>query len=154
MMNTVMYGTKILSFVNTMSAGLIIKTLTVTTRSIYDMIRYISSSNEPKLQEVIGDIKQLDIEFSVSVIENFIKEYEHENLSDAIKRAMLGVNESLEVINEQLISIKELIHEHNSKYFSSWRSIDCSENMSKIKDAKHILNSRYKILMTLMMIFN
>ena len=150
-------GTKASSFVGTLGTDIVIRTLTTTTSSIGSVISYLSTNTKPGASDITDTLTSLDLEFTVNIIESVVKEYEDKELSSAIKKIILGVNEVLESIHMELNAIKEAIEYHNSKYFKGWRSFSWnsnSGNMDNIKKHNDVLRNRYKMLLGLLKIYN
>jgi lysophospholipase L1-like esterase len=149
-MNTLLYTSNMISLVNTMGTNLIIKSLTTTTSSLCSLVVYLTATNHP---QIIKKIKKLDLPYKVSIIGNVLTEYKTDEIqSIAIKQSIIGVQEILEMINNELITLKDIIDTHNSKYFSNWRYLDCYVNVKLLKKYNKILDNRYKMLIELLQI--
>ena len=149
--------------VNKLSLDLIIAAISTTTKSITGAISYIYNldSSMTSVSFIKQSLINLDLDFLVGVIARLTLEQEHNtqehntqnNMQDSIKHALDGVNNILTDINKELIILKDAITYHNSKYFVSWRSLDCSSSINLLTSYKNILNSRYNILCNLLQIY-
>lgn len=150
---TVVIGNKAVSIISTVGASLIINTLTSTTTSICKIISSLTSYNQPNIRQIINELNSIDIEYTVKVIEQLVIEQDNKKTTDSIKIALIGVNEVLEQIHNELKMIQEAINKHLAKYFNYWRPFDCSYILDMIRKHKELLDNRYKILINLLQIY-
>lgn len=151
---TALLSGKAASIVSTVSTDLIIGTITTSTKAIGSMLTYLASSEQNGIKDVISIIKSTDLEFTISIIEQVVKEQENKTLPDSVKKALIGVNDILDMIHKELDNIKNAVEYHNTKYFNTWRSFSCDCNMETIKSHNELLNHRYSILIELIKINN
>ena len=151
-METVIFGGKVLSMVNTVGTDLVIRTVATTTSSISNLVRHVTSFDQPGIDVISQQFKEIDLEHLVSVIHELVHEYQNVDLNNSVKKALLGVNQILENIDIELTELRESIIEHKKKYFNSWRRFNCKCNIENIKRDKSILDLRYKILIDLLKI--
>ena len=149
---TALIGSKVAILASTVGTDILIKTVTNTTSSIVSMTGYLMTSSQPGINEIVSTLKKIDLEFTVGIIEELVKEQEGKELEESVKKAMIGVNETLGLINQELDSMKQAIEYHNTKYFNSWRSFSWTGNVNNIKDHNEILKNRYMILFELLKI--
>jgi len=140
-----------LNFINKISIETVVAMITASTRSINTIIGTIVSNNN--INFIKQDLVDLDLDFLVSVISQLVKEQENDNPRESVKYSLISLNNILLEINKELLIMKESVDYHNKKFFSSWRSLDCSININLLKQHKIILNSRYKILSNLLQIY-
>ena len=141
------------SVVTTVGTNLIIGTMATTTTSIGSVIKYLVTSNQPGMNEIINVLTMTDLEYTVNVIQQVIREQECKQLHESIIKALMGVGEILNKINGELESIKYAMDYHQTKYFSSWRSFTWNGNLETIKQHNNILKHRYTILFELLKIY-
>jgi len=145
-------GTPI-SFLTTLGKDVIIKTLTTTTNSIINLSKYMLYINKPYFTDVKLELEKMDINNGVSIIHELVKEQEkYENMNNSIKTSVLGVNDILIKIDNELQIIMDLMANHEKKYFKSFRTFNCDDNIKKIKCYDEILSKRYKLLKDCIMI--
>ena len=149
---TALIGSNVAILASTVGTDILIKTVTNTTSSIVSMTGYLMTSSQPGINEIVSTLKKIDLEFTVGIIEELVKEQEGKELEESVKKAMIGVNETLGLINQELDSMKQAIEYHNTKYFNSWRSFSWTGNVNNIKDHNEILKNRYMILFELLKI--
>lgn len=155
---TGLIGTVILSkttsVVTSIGCDLIINTITTTTSSICSIIKSVIIYDIPGIEKVTQILKDTDLEFTINIIEELVKEQNGKNLNDSIKKALFGVNEILELIHGELTSIKKAIDYHNSLYLNSWRSFyyDYSK-LDLMKQNEKILKHRYQMFLDLLKIY-
>ena len=142
-------GSKVVAIIGT---DFVLKTATSTTGSIGSVLSYMTAYDQPRIQQVIDDLTEIDLEHTVKVIEEVVKEFEGDqvNLKESIKKAILGVTQILEKIDSELQIIREAIEYHETKYFNNWRSFNCKCNIETIRKNKIILDRRYTILIDLL----
>jgi len=146
-------GTSAPRIITTVGTDIAIRTLTTTTSSIGSLITYLTTNNKSSF-DINNTLVSLDLEFTISIIENVVKEYDEKELNEPLKKALLGVHEILELIHKELNIIKEAIEYHNSKYFKNWRSFSWSGNTEAIKQHNNTLKSRYSMLLELLKIYS
>ena len=140
--------------VRTLGQDLAIKTLTTTTSSIGSIISYLATNTKPGASDIMNTLTSLDLEFTIGIIEDVVKDYDAKDLNNvAINKALSGVHEILELIHKELNIIKGAIEYHNSKYFSGWRSFTWSGNLEAIKQYSVTLKNRYSMLFELLKIY-
>ena len=144
-----LFGATIMSRVGTDFA---VRTLTTTTSSICSLLSHLTSYDTVGIDDIKNELFKIDLENKVMVIEELIREYEKKEVRPSIKRAILGVNEILSKIHDELTIIKEAVETHQKKYFSSWRSFDCKYNIKILQKHKAILDERYNLLIDLLKI--
>ena len=147
-------GTSAPRIITTVGTDIAIRTLTTTTSSIGSLISYLTTNTKSGASDINSTLVSLDLEFTISIIENVVKEYDEKELNEPLKKALLGVHEILELIHKELNLIKEAIEYHNSKYFKNWRSFSWSGNTEAIKQHNNTLKSRYSMLLELLKIYS
>lgn len=152
LIETVVIGATATSIVGSIGTDVLIATVTTTTTSIINMIGYLTTNTQPGINDILNIIKKVDLEFTVNIIEQLVKEQEGKELSQSIKKALLGVNEILKHINTELDLIKQAIDYHHTKYFNYWRGFVWNGNISTIQNYNDILKNRYSILFELLKI--
>ena len=149
---TALIGSKVAILASTVGTDILIKTVTSTSSSIVSMTSYLMTSSQPGINEIVSTLKKIDLEFTVGIIEELVKEQDGKELEESIKKAMIGVNETLSLIHQELDSMKQAIEYHNTKYFNGWRGFSWTGNVNNIKDHNEILKNRYMILFELLKI--
>jgi len=128
------------------------RTLNAITSSIGNLISNITTyeSSKINIRSVKESIEYMDLDYKINVIKTVVKEIEARgNISDSVKLALMGINEVLDRINDELGTVQKAIEYHNSKYFCGYRSFNCSCNIEQIIKHNEILDSRYRILLDL-----
>ena len=154
LLQTVILSSKATSVVSNIGTDLIIGTITTTTSSIGNMIKYLAISTQPGVSDLLDLISSLDFEFTMSIIEQLVREQEGKQINESVKKALIGVSEILDLIHSELSSVKKAIEYHNTKYFNGWRSFSWEGNIETIKKHNFILSHRYKMLFDLLKIYN
>jgi hypothetical protein len=154
LLSTVVFGGKASSVVSAIGTDLVINTISTTTTSIGCMIKYLTTSNQPGIDEIINTLNNTDLDFTIIIIDHLVKEQSGKNLNESVKMALIGVNEILELIHKELDTIKKAIEYHKTKYFNTWRGFSWSGNLNLIKQHNDILKNRYQMLLELLKIYN
>lgn len=148
-------GTAIISsptVVASVGTNLLVGTITTTASSIGSLIRYLTSNTSPGVNDILAFLISIDLEFTVNIIEQVIKEQDHDHLNESVQKVIIGVNEILTSIHKELDTIKSAIEEHHAKYFNSWRAFKWTGNIDNIKRYNEIFKYRYTILFELLKI--
>ena len=154
LIGTMILSSRATSVVATLGTDLIITTITATTSSIGSMIGYLTTNKNPGIFDVNNILISTDLDFTIGIIEQIVREQEGKPLNESIKKALIGVNNILEAIHYELDSIKKAIENHKTKYFSSWRSFSWNGTIDSLKKHSDILKHRYSILFELLKISN
>ncbi|CAH6421835.1 Hypothetical protein KVN_LOCUS523 [uncultured virus] len=147
LVGTVIIGKNVMSILSSAGTDFIITTVTTTTNSIIGLLKHITAIDQPRVREITESLNKIDLEYNIQVIEQLVIEQKEKQLPLSLKMALFGVNEILEKIHLELKIIKDAIDYHSTKYFSKWRSFDCSLNIEFIKSNKLLLDNRYEKLM-------
>lgn len=154
LLNAVVLSSNATTVVSNVGTNIIIGTITTTTSSIGSMIKYLTTNKQPGICDVTNILCEIDLEFTIDIIQQLVKEQDDKPLNESVKHALLGVSEILEKINKELDSIKQAIDYHNTKYFNGWRSFSWSGNTALLKNHNDILKHRYSLLFELLKIYN
>lgn len=152
--SSIILGSKLTGLATTVGTDLAVRTLTTTASSVTSLISYLSTNSKQGTSDITNTLISLDLEFTITIIENIIKELNGEHLNEPINKALAGVNEILFQIHKELNMIKEAIEYHNSKYFKNWRSFSWQSNTDAIKQYNTILKNRYTMLLDLLKIYS
>ena len=153
----ILIGGKTVSILSKVGTDIVIGTLATSTSAVGGMLTSIYSSDKPGLKEIKSQLDKIDLEHIVGVIRALINEQSNKKnieMKDSVKKALIGVNEILVKINDELNEIHNAINKHNGKYFSSWRSFDCKCNINQIKEYRDLLDKRYKMYVELLNIYH
>lgn len=153
-MNALVLGVNTVSLMSCIGNDLISRTIKKTSDSICCVCRYLMNYDEPYAYDVVHELKKLDLEFTVSVLQKFIEENKEIEYADSIKESLLKINDILQIICKQLNEIKESVDYHETKYLYKWRSLNCKSNICGVKKNVKILENRYCILMDFLKIKN
>ncbi len=165
LVGTVMIGNKYLPIINTVGLNLIIKTITTTTSSICSILSHISKQEAHSIQSYFKELKDLQLEYTINVIEQLVREQErkqldteldqtHNEMYTSIKVALIGVHEILDTIHSELKPIKEAVDYHKTKYFYTHRSFECTCRITTLKKQREDLLYRYRFLIDLLQLYN
>lgn len=150
LLETIILSSKTASTISSIGTNLIIGTINTTTKSIGSILKYLISTDS---MEIIHQLADTDLDFTVSIIQQLVLEQENKQLTESIRKALIGLNQILILINNELDIIKKQMDYHKTKFFSSWRSFNCEINIEIVKKHTHILKNRYNILVDLLKIY-
>jgi len=132
----------------------LIRTMSTTTSALYELVKFIINTDHPGLKNIQDTLESIDLEHYINVIDKLVTEHDHtSDMKDSVKEALLGVTKILQKIHDELIVIKKAYEKHKNKYFYRWRSFQCKYNIEIIVKHKHILDSRYDMLIKLLIIY-
>lgn len=143
------------SILTAIGKDLVCKTISSSTSTTIKALKYITNTDQPKFKETRDKFEKLDLEYTIGVIRELIKEQENkDSMKQSVKKSIMGVDEIINDINLELEVIKKGMDEHQKKYFTNWRTFNCNSNISKICSLKYVLDKRYTMLVDLLKIYN
>ena len=151
-MNTLVIGSKVVTVVNEVGISLIIRTLTTVTSNIISISQKITSYDQPYAKDVIHELNKLDLEYNISIMDCLVKEHADKDLPMSVHKSLESVSNILEFMHNELNTIHALLKYHDTLFLNSWRVLDCTANINKMKDIKIIFDERYKLLISLLQI--
>ena len=110
--------------------GIIIGT-TSTLQSIY----YMLPSNSSSLNNYKNQIESLDIEFKLKIVNDWLTKNNTTYIKDNIGQICIKISDMLDQINQK-------ISYHNTKWLSSWRTLDIKDDIICLEKYCNILNQR------------
>ncbi len=135
-------------------SGVLVTTISKTASSLYNLIKFIANTDHPGLKNIQDTLELLDLEYYIKVINKLLNEYgSASDLMGSVKESLFGVEKILQKIHDELIIIKEAYDKHKNKYFYKWRTFQCKYNIETIKKHKLVLNSRFDMLVKLLIIY-
>jgi len=153
LIESVIFGAKTLSFINTVGVEVIGRTINVTTSSIGGLVTHFMKMDQPGIVEFKKTLEDIDMEFKIGVLEELVKEQKG-TAPVSVKKALMGVNDALVKIDAELKTIKEAFEYHQTKYFKGWRKFNCSCNIETIRIHSKLLDDRSKVLTDLLKIYS
>lgn len=151
-MEAIMLGGKAVHFVGAVGTDLIFTAVRTTSNGIIGGVNYINSSDKSGIGHLKAAIEMLDIDNKVNIINAFAHELDGEDLHNSLKLALVAVENILHKIDNEIKLITKTIEEHNSLYFSYWRSLDYSANLANLKVHNSILDARLDLLLKLLQV--
>lgn len=142
----IVYAFRFASIFGGISSDLLMKSLTSTTASVFSSILRLTSMDAPYAKDIIKELKKTDLELKLKVLDAFIKENTGNIEKESVKHAINGVHEVLIDINKGLNALENATIWHNTKYFSSWRSLSCEYSIHDIKKHNSLLDTRTELL--------
>jgi len=124
----------------------ILQTINKTCSSIIVILNYLIYDCN-NFSEIKQTIELLDINNKISVI-NLIIEENIEKYSDkkSINLVFNSIKQILELLNDELFSLKNKIEGHKKLYFSNFRKINLENEMKSINNHNNILDKRFNLL--------
>lgn len=125
-----------------------IYTITSTSHSIYDTIKNMSLSSQQKKNNVYHNIKKLDLEATIKIINSMLQEIPKEKIySKTILLCLESLKEIIIDIEYELFNLNTMIDYNDSLWvLKNFRSCDCSTSLKKLVDYKNILDNRRNLL--------
>jgi len=148
-MNSIITGSNIISSV--LPSKIILNVLLNTISGTINSINYIITNDSiPEVNIIKNKIIQMDLNSKLEIIHSLIKELNEEKLKEFQKISLKSIEILIDEINKELIDINQKINYHNSKYFSSWRSINLDNNINQLNDHNILLDKRLDNLIKLL----
>ena len=120
------------------------QTISGTTRNILSGISHILDNSDIEFQKILNN---LDINFKLEIINNYIIELNDENnLSETVKKCIDYISDSIKSIDSEIIMIRDLIDKNKDVWFKNWRNSEIHKNVSNMKEHLHILENRFDYL--------
>lgn len=129
----------------------VIDSLICTSKILIQRCKKIRSCNinTETLDLIKEKIIKSDIIFKIEIINEITKEIKEELddkiFNESIKKCLIGLDEILENINDELMDIENSIEYHKTKYFYYWRSFNC-KNTKNFDTMIEVLDKRYDLL--------
>lgn len=146
------------STLGVLSSGVIMKSLSNTTESIYKSLLHIMNLDAPYMTDYISVIRECDINHKHQVIESFIKEQkdiigmeleDNGGKNSSVIKAITGVADVLSDISVGLKQVEDAVQYHETKFFSSWRAFSCEYGAGNIKKQTILLDERSRLLFSI-----
>lgn len=137
-----------------METAAVIVTKSMFAHLIYDVygIAKESAASYPALEKVLAE---LDLGADLKVIEALLKQLEQwDELKDdhPLSICLKQVEEMIQKIKKELSAVGKSVKDHDQKWFSGWRYVDCQHNLENIRKYKKTLDSRVQLMIQLMRI--
>lgn len=124
--------------------------------NISTKIYSLKNSSSEMSKEIKNELNDTDLEHTIIVIGNFLNEIsENAYKSTAIHINLCGIYDVLHEINEELYKINEEIEYTKTSWYHytlGWMYFKSQLNVDNIKRLVKLLNSRYKMLLNMMMV--
>ena len=124
-----------------------------TIKSGYNITKAIIDKKNDGSFELQKYIKDNDINIYVNTIKLMIKQIESnrkDTYNDAVEYSITAVNTALEDIDNELDAINErLKYNHEIRFITTFRTFHFHNNLIRLKSKISILDSRYKMLLTI-----
>lgn len=144
---------KLLKFITTISFD---STLTILKKLNAVLDNIFESEHHDLKIELKNKIAEIDLHDKLKEIEAFIKDLQNLQLEKIGKESIMtsidSIRDVIEIIHKNLDDIANKMVSHKDKYMSTWRSINCQENIDNIIKYDLLLTLRYNRLKDLMKI--
>lgn len=142
-----------LALATTISSKIIVSTIDATVSSITGIIKYISNEPTNTNEHIAKFLQMTDLQFTVTTIQEFVREQNVENMNNSVITALHGVSEILTTIHDNLQSIQTEYNAYKQRYFSSYRTFVWSKDINILEFNNNILKHRYGLLFELLKIY-
>ena len=113
----------------------------------YDLIKMTAQHNNPALREALNN---MDLEANLKVIEALLEELSEKHNSKTVSICLDNVSVMLQKIKGEMDEINKEIKYNESKWFSSWRTVNYENNIKNIIKHNAILEKRLDLLIKIM----
>ena len=156
-MQSLLLTGKTLNVIHSIGSDVVLQTVKTTSSIIIHTIKHITSIESDNILDIKYKLKNIDIEYKINVINSFIIELNTESVKlskESVKLSILSINNILLDIKNELHNLKGEIDYHLSKYFNSWRYINCDDKINIIIQHNNILDKRFDLLIKLLSVYN
>ncbi len=135
-----------------LTTDLLLKTIQLTTSGIFHLGKSLfTPSPYINYNELEHLEKELDLLETIKIYESYIKEIleKEKEIIEASQTLKLIIHSICEILNEFhdiLKIIDQKVEYHKSLWFASWRTLDFTQEVGKMKYKKKVLDSRFLIL--------
>lgn len=129
------------------------KTINTTLLMLGSSLKYIMQSEQPSVTEIQAELEKMDLTNKISILESLMEDLHKKNMNEPVNKSISAVDSILKSIHIELNEIQQRLINHNNKWFSGWRSLNCSSNILKIKGHNNILDNRVDMLIKLISIY-
>jgi len=113
-------------------------------------VKNLTSHNHIPLNNIMED---LDIKARFDTLNALLKDLEKKHLeSESISIALHNLHDIMTRVHNELDSIDKIVKDHSLKWFSSWRSLNYTSNISRLERLIKIMDSRSALLIELLKI--
>ena len=156
-MQSLLLTGKTLNVIHSIGSDVILQTVKTTSSVIIHTVKHITSIESDSILDIKYKLNNIDIENKINVINSFIVELNTESIKlskESIKLSIIAINNILLDIKNELHSLKNEIDYHLSKYFNTWRYINCDDKINIIIQHNNILDKRFDLLIKLLSVYN
>jgi hypothetical protein len=149
-------GAQVISTLGTtatvLTTDLLIKTIQFTTSGIFSVGKALLTPSPYVNHTQLEDLeKELDLFETIKIYELYIKEIlekdnDHIDSSETLKITIHSIYAALNDLHQILKEIDAKVEYHKTVWFPTWRTLDFTDEVHKIKHKKNILDSRFNIL--------
>lgn len=133
---------------------IILSTITKSSKIIINTLQSLFTEDNSNIKHINIELKKMDIEFFIKIINQIIIEQQNENLNnniESIKLLLLGIDELLTNISNELLLLYNLYQKYNNSYFNFWKSFHY--DLTNIQKNYKLLHKRYKIMIKILQIY-
>ena len=127
--------------------------------SLYNLINSVSSTKELEHNDFNNIIKELDLDFKLELIQSFLDDITNvlgpidesvthiqTNITKSLTVSLNYLNKIITEIHTLINTIKDKIEYHKTKYFNYYRTLDITQDLTKLKQDHDILMSRFDLI--------
>jgi hypothetical protein len=124
------------------------RALTATCSKSVEGLTYFLINSHPSFAEWTQLLVETDILVKIKKIEQLSKEFKESEESgtyfkESIKMSIIDIDQVIQNINQTCLQMQEKHKYHESLYLNTWRSADCSLQISSLKSSCGILEKRF-----------
>jgi hypothetical protein len=129
-----------------------LKTLSVTCSKAIDLTSWFTTTPHPGFTDVSELLAQTDLQAKLSRVKSVLNEFqqrqERQQYCGAVQSALSDLESSVTAIVACLEEIKQLRVYHDTLWFSTWRTPDCSSRIRLLQTHANVLEKRFADLST------
>ena len=129
--------------------SVMLKGITETTTSIYNILQSSMISSHPDVQTTFDN---LDLNARLEVIQSIVSNIHSEKIP--IKIALKNLHNILKVTKVEIDTLQIQMKEHEEKYFSSWRNPEYLPLLDNLEKHSFLIDKRLEMLLDVVKINN
>ena len=129
--------------------SVMLKGITETTTSIYNILQSSMISSHPDVQSTFDN---LDLNARLEVIQSIVSNIHSDKTP--IKIALKNLHDILKLTKVEIDTLQVKMKEHEEKYFSSWRNPDYFPLLDNLQKHSSLIDKRLEMLLDVVKINN
>ena len=152
LIQSITLGGQAVSLLSLVGSDVILNSLVNSSNAVMNTVMNIMIYDSVDILHYTNKIQQLDLQYTVTIINELIVNYNKTEMTNVIKKALIGLTEILDLIHDQLLKVKESIDNHQKKWFNSYRNFECKCSLITLENYSKTLDRRFNIFVEMLKI--